>query len=68
MVYVIHLIILYGCAWFPGMIKFFGKSFSPGLTITMVITMYALMLGMILLLERYKKQKRQLIPKTQTSY
>ena len=51
--YVIHLVILYGCAWFPGLIKFYGKTFSPDATISAVIGMYFLMTGIIILIDNY---------------
>ncbi|MCB0732289.1 MAG: DUF1624 domain-containing protein [Ignavibacteriae bacterium] len=58
--YVIHVIILYGCAWFPGMYKYFSKSFTPVETIISAILMLLSMLFVVQLIGKindYKKRK-----------
>lgn len=67
LIYVTHLVILYGCAWFPGLIKFYGKSLSPAATVSAVIGMFLLITGMIFLIDHYKKDRKNLTPETQTT-
>ncbi len=42
-IYVLHLIMLYGCAFFPGLNFYFGKSFSLNNTLLITFAMLALM-------------------------
>lgn len=47
MLYVIHVIILFGCAWFPGLYKYYNKSFTPFETFVSVVLMFVLMLSIV---------------------
>ncbi|MBI9072502.1 MAG: DUF1624 domain-containing protein [Melioribacteraceae bacterium] len=51
-IYIVHLIILYGCAWFPGINKYIGKSFTIFESFILTIIIY---LSVILLL--FAKEK-----------
>ncbi len=53
MLYVIHLVILYGCAWFPGLDRFWGKSLNGWETIAAAIIMVSLMVGIVIFTEKY---------------
>lgn len=58
MIYAVHLIILYGCLWFPGYYNIEGKSFNPLQTIMAAVLMEALMISMIYIIEKRKSAKR----------
>lgn len=58
-IYVVHLIILYGCAWFPGFYKYIGRSFTPLPTIIIAVLMEALMITMVYYLEKRRFAKQQ---------
>ena len=47
LLYVVHVVILYGSAWFPGLYKFYSKSYTPIETIIAAILMIALMLAIV---------------------
>ncbi len=47
MLYVIHVVILYGSAWFPGFYKYFSRSFNPLETLAAVILMLSAMLAIV---------------------
>lgn len=59
LIYVVHLIILYGSAWIPGLNLLFGQSFNTISTIAAVVAMYLLMSGMVLGLEKFKKSRKE---------
>ncbi|MFZ1290982.1 MAG: heparan-alpha-glucosaminide N-acetyltransferase domain-containing protein [Melioribacteraceae bacterium] len=52
MLYVAHVIILYGCALFPGFNKFWGKTLTSYQTIIVAIVMLGLMLLLVLYSDR----------------
>jgi len=58
LIYVVHLVILYGSAWVPGLYKSYGQSFSVTYTLLSVILMYLLMGGMVFALEKIKKYRK----------
>ncbi|OGU54477.1 MAG: hypothetical protein A2V66_00940 [Ignavibacteria bacterium RBG_13_36_8] len=58
LIYVIHLIILYGCAWFPGVYAYYSKSMSLEITLTAVVLMIFIMTGMVLLVEKVKNIRK----------
>ncbi len=58
-VYVIHLIILYGSAWNPGLSKIVGPVLSFRMTLFSVILMFAFVYGMIILREKLGKFRKQ---------
>ena len=47
LLYAVHVVILYGSAWFPGLYKFYAKSYTPLETIIAVILMIGLMLAIV---------------------
>lgn len=62
MLYVLHVIILYGCAWLPGLYRYYGKSFSPLATLIAAFLMLASMLAVVKLSEQFKNiKKRKLV-------
>jgi len=52
LVYVVHLIILYGCVFFPGMYRYFSMKFDFIFTLICVIIMLFLMSGLVLFKEK----------------
>lgn len=61
MLYVIHIILLFGCAWFPGLYKYYSKSFTPLETIVAAILMLGLMLSIVQFTEKFKSIKKRKI-------
>lgn len=60
LIYVVHLIILYCCAWMPGLYKYYSRSLSLELTLGLAIFMIFMMTGMVIFIERiriYRKEK-----------
>jgi len=62
-IYIVHIIILYGCAWFPGIWKYFKFSLSFEATMISVFMMIILMLKLAYYVEINKIGKRKLIYK-----
>ena len=50
LIYVVHLVVLYGSAWSPGISKLYYRVFSPEVSIIAALTMEALMIYMVYLL------------------
>ncbi len=61
LIYVIHLIILYGSAWSPGLSQHFAKSFSVWKTIGTALIMISLMVGMVMVVNKLKIRNKQLV-------
>ena len=61
LIYVVHLVILYGSAWNSGLIKYFGKSFSGWQSFTSAVTMIAAMTLMVMLIHLFKIRNKQLV-------
>lgn len=59
LIYIVHLVILYGSAWIPGFYNSYGGSFNTIGTIGAVALMYLVMISMILGLERIKKFRKE---------
>ena len=60
LLYVLHVIILYGCAWFPGFYRYYAKSFTPIETILVTVIMLGLMLAVVQFSEKinfFRKRK-----------
>lgn len=57
-IYVVHLILLYGCAWFPGVYKYFAQSLPLMPTLGAVIVMITLMTLMVVFLDKAQIYKR----------
>jgi hypothetical protein len=63
-IYVIHLIMLYGCAFFPGLNYYYGKTFSLNNTLLAAFIMLSLMSLMVILSDKLYvigKQKMALL-------
>lgn len=54
LLYVVHVIILYGCAWMPGFYKFYAKSFTLVQTLIAAGLMLTAMLSLVYLLDKVK--------------
>lgn len=61
LIYVIHLIILFGSAWNPGLYGFFAGKFAITQTIISAILMITLMTIMVLLLSKFKFRNKELV-------
>jgi uncharacterized membrane protein len=61
MIYVVHLIILYGSAWNPGLYGWIGKTFNGIQAIISAIVMFGLMILMVLLFDKFKIKNKQLV-------
>ena len=64
LLYVVHIVILYGCAWFPGLYRYYAKTFTPIETIVAVILMMGAMLSLAQFsryIKIYTKKKLALI-------
>ncbi len=61
LIYVVHLIILYGSAWSVGISLWFTKKLSVGLTITAALLMISLMVAMVLIIHKLKIKNKQLV-------
>lgn len=59
LLYVIHIIILYGCAWFPGLYRYYAKSFTPVETLVAVILMMGAMLAIVQFSDKLKSYKKR---------
>lgn len=61
LIYVVHLVILYGSPWSIGINKFIGYSFTPVETVISAIVMIALMIGMVIIFNKLNFKNRQLV-------
>lgn len=61
LIYVVHLMILYGSAWNPGIILLFGSSLNVSYTIFSALTMITLMTLMVVSLNKLKFRNKQLV-------
>ena len=61
LIYVVHLMILYGSAWNPGITLLFGNSLSVAFTVLSALIMITLMTFMVLLLSKFKFRNKQLV-------
>lgn len=60
LLYVLHVVILYGSAWFPGFYRYYAKSFSPLETLAAVILMLSAMISVVIfsrIINQIKNQK-----------
>ncbi len=58
-IYVVHLVILYGSAWIPGLYNTYAGTLNTINSIFAVALMYALMGGMVFFINRMNQIKRQ---------
>ena len=61
LIYMVHLILLYGCAWSIGIDQFLGRTFNIWQTIGAVIIMLSLMVGMVELIHKFKIRNKELV-------
>ncbi len=61
LIYIVHLLILYGSAWNPGLNNLYAKSFDTYMTITSALIMIILMTGMVLIINRLKIKNKELV-------
>lgn len=61
LIYVVHLIILYGSAWNPGLYGFLGNSVSVYPTVFAALAMITLMTLMVYVLSKLKFRNKQLV-------
>jgi uncharacterized membrane protein len=61
LIYVIHLMILFGSAWNPGLSMLFGGSLGVYNTILLAVIMIILMAVMVHLLSKFKFRNKQLV-------
>ncbi len=61
LIYVVHLVIIYGSAWNPGLFKIWGNSLPASFTIIIAIIMITLMTFMVYILSKFKIRNKQLV-------
>ena len=61
LIYVIHLVILYGSAWTPGVDLIWSYSFSGWLSFTAALIMITLMTVMVMLIHKLKIRNKELV-------
>ncbi len=61
LIYIVHLTILYGSAWNPGLSQLFEKSFNVWNTIGGALAMISLMVGMVIVINKLKIRNKQLV-------
>lgn len=61
LIYIVHLMILYGSAWNPGLILLFGESLSAWNTVGFAVGMVLLMSLLVMLIHKLKIKDKQLV-------
>lgn len=61
LIYVVHLMIIYGSAWNPGLFKIWGNSLPASFTIFFALMMISLMTFMVYILSKLKIKNKQLV-------
>lgn len=61
LIYVVHLVILYGSAWFPGINIIWSYSFSGWQSFIIALLMIALMTLMVLIIHKLKIRNKELV-------
>jgi len=61
LIYVVHLIALYGSAWNPGLYGWIGKTFNGVQAMISAVVMFGLMILMVLLFNKFKIKNKQLV-------
>lgn len=61
LIYVVHLMILYGSAWNPGLFAIFGEKLTPITTVLIAAIMVTLMILMVFVLNKLKFKNKQLV-------
>jgi uncharacterized membrane protein len=65
LIYVVHVVILYGSAWIPGFGMFWPKSLSVVQSILAAVALIILMIGMAVIVEYFKSFKKSRITTAQ---
>lgn len=61
LIYIVHLMILYGSAWNPGLILLFNQSLGVWKTLGMALAMLVLMSLMVIGIHKFKIKNKQLV-------
>ena len=61
LIYIVHLMILYGSAWNPGLILLFGNGLSAWNTVGFAVGMIVLMSLMVIVIHKLKIKNKQLV-------
>ncbi|MDP3684054.1 MAG: heparan-alpha-glucosaminide N-acetyltransferase domain-containing protein, partial [Ignavibacteria bacterium] len=61
LIYVVHLVILYGSPWNLGIIFLFDKAFYPSVTILLAVAMIGLMILMVLGIHKFNFRNKTLV-------
>jgi len=61
LIYVVHLVIIYGSAWNPGLYTFFERSFTGWTTFFSAVIMFGLMTIMVLIVNAFHIRNKQLV-------
>ncbi|OGU48420.1 MAG: hypothetical protein A2000_02105 [Ignavibacteria bacterium GWB2_36_8] len=61
LIYVVHLMILYGSAWNPGLFQAFGRSFDVVNTVFSTLIMITLMVSMVAVIHKLKIKSKELV-------
>lgn len=61
LIYVVHLVILYGSAWNPGIVLLFSKSFDVWRTVGSALLMITLMTLMVVVLNKLRIKNKQMV-------
>jgi fucose 4-O-acetylase-like acetyltransferase len=61
LIYIVHLIFLYGSAWNPGLVLLFGSSLEVAETVFFAVLILTLMTIMVILLSKFKFRNKQLV-------
>lgn len=61
LIYVVHLMILFGSAWNPGLFLLFGESLTPLPTVATALLMVSAMIVMVFVLNKFKFKNKQLV-------
>ncbi len=61
LIYIVHLMILYGSAWNPGLILLFGQGLSAWNTVGFAVGMILLMSLMVIVIHKLKIKNKQLV-------
>ncbi len=61
LIYIVHITILYGSAWNPGLISILDKSLNVWPTVGMALLMLTAMTFMVMVIHKFKIQNKQII-------
>jgi hypothetical protein len=61
LIYIAHLIILYGSAWSPGLILLFDRNLSAWVTVATAFLMIVTMTIMVIMIHRLKIRNKEVI-------